>query len=159
MIRNITIRHFKSYEEISGLQLAPSLNVVVGGNGQGKSNLIRALLFVFSDRMTFNQTEFSNTAHNGTTTDLKNTIEVTVEIDVAKINPSLSINDKLVLSRKWMQGEGEEFSINGKRVQKTQMASAVECIGICYSNPYNIVQQGKISSVAMMDDHDLYVLL
>lgn len=35
----------------------------------------------------------------------------------------------------------------------------MESLGFSYSNPYNILQQGKINQVILMDEFDIYRLL
>lgn len=48
-IKRISIRNLFSYKAID-IDLSPGLNVVVGKNGSGKSNLMNSLLFVLTDK-------------------------------------------------------------------------------------------------------------
>lgn len=49
--------------------------------------------------------------------------------------------------------------MEGKLVSKGDFEAVVESFGLSYSNPYNILQQGKVNQVTLMDDFDLYKLL
>jgi chromosome segregation ATPase len=66
---------------------------------------------------------------------------------------------RVKLVRRWTADDKEEYVVDGKKCTKSQMASIVECLGLVYSNPYNIVQQGKIVQIAAMDDQEIYRLL
>lgn len=69
-IVSVTLKNFRSYATETVDQFNPCLNVVLGRNGDGKSNLLRgnlsgnsALLFVLSDKVLFNETEKHNFLH------------------------------------------------------------------------------------------------
>ena len=49
--------------------------------------------------------------------------------------------------------------MNRKRVQKTEVVSLLESAGFSKSNPYYIVQQGKVSNLCVMKDKDRLELL
>lgn len=70
-----------------------------------------------------------------------------------------SPNGQIKLARRWTAEGKEEYLVDSKKCGKGQMAGVIECLGLVYSNPYNIVQQGKITQMAAMDDHDIYRLL
>jgi len=53
----------------------------------------------------------------------------------------------------------DEFFLNRKRVQKSEVASLLESAGFSKSNPYYIVQQGKVSNLCVMKDQDRLNLL
>lgn len=53
----------------------------------------------------------------------------------------------------------DEFFLNRKRVQKSEVLSLLESAGFSKSNPYYIVQQGKVANICLMKDEDRLSLL
>ena len=50
-IKYVIIKKFKSYRELTYMEeLSPEVNLVLGANGQGKSNFIDAIIFVLTDK-------------------------------------------------------------------------------------------------------------
>ncbi len=70
IMQSILLHNFKSYENQSISSLNSRINVVLGSNGQGKSNffkgtwtIISAISFLFTDRFTINRAEFNGTLY------------------------------------------------------------------------------------------------
>lgn len=53
----------------------------------------------------------------------------------------------------------DEFFLNRKRIQKNEVISLLESAGFSKSNPYYIVQQGKVANLCLMKDKDRLNLL
>lgn len=53
----------------------------------------------------------------------------------------------------------DEFFLNRKRVQKQEVVSLLESAGFSKSNPYFIVQQGKVNTLCVMKDEERLDLL
>jgi structural maintenance of chromosome 3 (chondroitin sulfate proteoglycan 6) len=53
----------------------------------------------------------------------------------------------------------DEFFLNRKRIQKNEVVSLLESAGFSKSNPYYIVQQGKVNTLCTMKDKDRLNLL
>ena len=53
----------------------------------------------------------------------------------------------------------DEFFLNRKRVNKNDVHSLLESAGFSKSNPYYIVQQGKVNALCMMKDEERLALL
>ncbi|RYG93782.1 hypothetical protein EON65_58415, partial [archaeon] len=53
----------------------------------------------------------------------------------------------------------DEFFLNRKRIQKSEIVSLLESAGFSKSNPYYIVQQGKVANLCVMKDADRLQLL
>lgn len=53
----------------------------------------------------------------------------------------------------------DEFFLNRKRVQKSEVISLLESAGFSKSNPYYIVQQGKVANLCVMKDKERLELL
>jgi chromosome segregation ATPase len=49
--------------------------------------------------------------------------------------------------------------VEGQSFQKEEVENYLESLGIAYSNPYHVVQQGRIDHIVRMDDFELYGLL
>lgn len=55
------------------------------------------------------------------------------------------------LERIWSNEQTEEFRVDDRAFLKSDYEALVESLGFCYTNPYNILQQGKINQVVLMD--------
>lgn len=51
------------------------------------------------------------------------------------------------------------MKINGSSINRGEFEDFVESFGLSYTNPYNIVQQGKVSQITQMSENELYLLL
>ena len=56
----------------------------------------------------------------------------------------LSVESDEVVLRRTVGHKKDEFFLNRKRVQKSEVQSLLESAGFSKSNPYYIVQQGKV---------------
>jgi len=61
-MKSISLKNFKSYDNQTVKDLNPKINVILGMNGQGKSNLLKgkflsiiAISFLFTDKFTINK--------------------------------------------------------------------------------------------------------
>lgn len=66
--------------------------------------------------------------------------------------------DEVVL-RRTIGLKKDEFFLNRKRVTKQEVSSLLESAGFSKSNPYYIVQQGKVSILTLMKDAERLNLL
>ena len=57
----------------------------------------------------------------------------------------LSVESDEVVLRRTVGHKKDEFFLNRKRIQKSEVQSLLESAGFSKSNPYYIVQQGKVS--------------
>ena len=82
-----------------------------------------------------------------------------VEIVFDNSDGRLSVESDEVVLRRTIGHKKDEFFINRKRVQKTEVQSLLESAGFSKSNPYYIVQQGKVANLCVMKDTDRLALL
>ena len=82
-----------------------------------------------------------------------------VEIVFDNSDGRLPIESDEVVLRRTVGHKKDEFFINRKRVQKTEVLSLLESAGFSKSNPYYIVQQGKVANLCVMKDKDRLNLL
>lgn len=72
--------------------------------------------------------------------------------------PPRKDGDEVVL-RRTIGLKKDEFFLNRKRVTKQEVSSLLESAGFSKSNPYYIVQQGKVSTLTLMKDAERLNLL
>lgn len=82
-----------------------------------------------------------------------------VEIVFDNSDGRLSVESDEVVLRRTVGHKKDEFFINRKRVQKSEVQSLLESAGFSKSNPYYIVQQGKVANLCVMKDSDRLNLL
>jgi structural maintenance of chromosome 3 (chondroitin sulfate proteoglycan 6) len=69
------------------------------------------------------------------------------------------VESEEVILRRTVGVKKDEFFLNRKRIQKSEVVSLLESAGFSKSNPYYIVQQGKVSNLCVMKDKDRLNLL
>ncbi len=82
-----------------------------------------------------------------------------VEIVFDNSDGRLSVETDEVILRRTVGLKKDEYFLNRKRVLKTEIQSLLESAGFSKSNPYYIVQQGKVSNLCVMKDKDRLNLL
>lgn len=78
--------------------------------------------------------------------------------DTDETIPGRQDGDEVVL-RRTIGLKKDEFFLNRKRVTKQEVSSLLESAGFSKSNPYYIVQQGKVSTLTLMKDDERLDLL
>ena len=86
-------------------------------------------------------------------------ISAYVEIVLDNSSGRLNVEGDEVLLRRTIGSKKDEFFINRKRVQKSEVLNLLESAGFSKSNPYFIIQQGKVHALCTMSDHERLVLL
>lgn len=66
----------------------------------------------------------------------------------------LSVDSDEVILRRTIGHKKDEFFLNRKRIQKSEVISLLESAGFSKSNPYYIVQQGKVFMTCNIYDSD-----
>jgi structural maintenance of chromosome 3 (chondroitin sulfate proteoglycan 6) len=82
-----------------------------------------------------------------------------VEIVFDNSDGRFSVESDEVILRRTVGHKKDEFFLNRKRIQKAEVLSLLESAGFSKSNPYYIVQQGKVSNLCVMKDADRLNLL
>jgi structural maintenance of chromosome 3 (chondroitin sulfate proteoglycan 6) len=82
-----------------------------------------------------------------------------VEIVFDNSDGRLSVESDEVVLRRTVGHKKDEFFLNRKRTQKSEVQSLLESAGFSKSNPYFIVQQGKVANLCVMKDPDRLNLL
>eukprot|EP00667_Euglena_gracilis_P000779 EG_transcript_781 len=160
-IKTISIQGFRSYlEQHFKEDFSPRHNVIVGRNGSGKSNFFAAIQFVLSDKYsTLRAEERKSLLHEGAG---RPVMSAYVEIVFDNSDNRLLVDwgpENEVRIRRTIGVKKDEFRVNGKTHTAAEVQQLLESAGFSSSNPYYIVQQGKIQHLAMMKDTERLLLL
>nr|XP_046911839.1 structural maintenance of chromosomes protein 3-like [Dermatophagoides farinae] len=149
-IKKIIISGFRSYKYCLINDLSPGLNIIVGTNGAGKSNIIMALEFVLTDnyyRLNEEQ-RLLLICQNRSINESAKIIEAFVEIHFDNEDKFFPINEKLVIIKRHITRTNDNFFINGKLTKNNELIAFLESGGFSRDNSYFLVKQGLVSDVA-----------
>lgn len=157
-IKHVVISGFKSYKEETVVEpFHMGHNVIVGRNGTGKSNFFGAIRFVLSD--TYNnlqQQERQALLYEGSGA---TAMSAYVEIVFDNSGGRFPVDNEEVVLRRTIGLKKDEYFLNRKRIRKSDVVNLLESAGFSRSNPYYIVQQGKVSALCTMKDKERLQLL
>jgi len=164
-IKQITISNFRSFRKQPEIQpFSQGTNAVVGRNGSGKSNLFDAVQFVLlSPKFWTLRTEDRQALlHEGSGTAAVNAyVEIIFDNRDGRFQGFSSDNtnsDEIVL-RRTVGSKKDEIFLQRKKTSKNEVMSLLEGAGFSKSNPYFIVQQGKVNALCVMKDTERLELL
>ncbi|OQR90845.1 chromosome segregation protein [Thraustotheca clavata] len=158
-IKSVVVCGFRSYKDETGVaSFSPAQNVVIGRNGTGKSNLFDAIRFgLLTERFSnLRQDERQGLLHEGSG---KHVMSAYVEITFCNKDGRLPIDTDEVVVRRTIGVKKDEFFLNRKHITKQDVHHLLESAGFSRSNPYYIVQQGKVNALALMKDQERLELL
>ncbi|ELP89408.1 structural maintenance of chromosome protein, putative [Entamoeba invadens IP1] len=158
-IKKILLKGFKSYQEqLDFDDFDPHYNIVVGKNGSGKSNFYDAIRFVLCDE------KFGNLRagdrqfllHEGSG---ESVVSAYVEVIFDNSDRRFMVEKDEVSVKRCIGLQKDEYFLNDKKVKKEEVMNLLESAGFSRSNPYYIVQQNRVNSLAMMKDSERLDLL
>ncbi|XP_059430650.1 structural maintenance of chromosomes protein 3 [Corylus avellana] len=157
-IKQVVIEGFKSYrEQIATEPFSPKINCVVGANGSGKTNFFHAIRFVLSDLFHNLRSEDRHALlHEGAGHQV---LSAFVEIVFDNSDNRIPVDKEEVCLRRTIGLKKDEYFLDGKHITKTEVMNLLESAGFSRSNPYYVVQQGKIASLTLMKDSERLDLL
>ncbi|KAG2449553.1 hypothetical protein HYH02_005087 [Chlamydomonas schloesseri] len=157
-IKQVLIEGFKSYkDQTSTDEFDPKINVVVGANGSGKSNFFHAIRFVLNDAfINIRGEERLQLLHEGAGHRVSS---AWVEVVFDNTDGRFPIDRSEVRLRRTINAKKDEYTLDKKHINKSEVSSLLESAGFSKSNPYYIVQQGKITAMAAMSDAQRMELL
>lgn len=83
-----------------------------------------------------------------------------VEVTLDNKNRKIPLQEEsITLKRVWTADDKDEYYLNDKPITQNQLNNVLECAGISRSNPFNIVQQGRINKITNMSEEGVYELL
>lgn len=156
-IKKIVIQGFKTYKTTTIIDdLSPSLNVVVGRNGSGKSNFFAAIRFVLSDAYThMTREERQGLIHEGSGT----VMSAYVEIVFDNTDRRFPLQKDEISIRRTIGLKKDDYLMDGKSATRSDVMNLLESAGFSRLNPYYIVPQGKITSLTNSKDAERLALL
>ena len=160
-IKQLSICGFKSYSDTVVVDdFDVHHNVVVGRNGSGKSNFFNAICFVLCDDNYENlrKEDRIDLLHEGTGQRAQSAY-VEIVFDNSGTSKRLPYDTNEVVLRRTIKSESDVFQVNSKVVKKIDVINMLEAAGFSRSNPYYIVKQGKINSLALMTNAQRLELL
>ncbi|GAB2233977.1 hypothetical protein Drorol1_Dr00003208 [Drosera rotundifolia] len=157
-IKQVIIEGFKSYrEQVATESFSSKVNCVVGANGSGKSNFFHAIRFVLSDQCQNLRNEDRHALlHEGAGNQV---LTAFVEIVFDNSDNRIPVDKDEVHLRRTIGLKKDEYFLDAKHITKTEVMNLLESAGFSRSNPYYVVQQGKISSLTLMKDSERLDLL
>eukprot|EP00210_Caulerpa_lentillifera_P003089 g2951.t1 len=170
-IKQVNIEGFRSYkDQITTEPFDPRLNAIgslisfisfkfflVGANGSGKTNLFHAIRFVVNDVFTpLRQEEREQLLHEGSGSVITT---ATVEVILDNSDRRFPLDKDEVRLRRSVGLKKDDFFLDKKHITRKEIVDLLETSGISRSNPYYVVQQGKIISMANMRDSERLELL
>jgi len=157
-IKQITISNFRSFRKQPEVEpFSETTNAIVGRNGSGKSNLFDAIQFVLlaPKFWTLRTEDRQALLHEGSG---QAAVNAYVEIIFSNTDgrfqgdsASTSNNDEIIL-RRTVGKKKDEIFLQRKKTTKNEVMSLLEGAGFSKSNPYFIVQQGKVNALCVMTD-------
>ena len=168
-LKHINVKKFRTYNDLQVLEeFSPSINLILGRNGSGKSNVIAAIAYVLTDYFSHMKEENKKFLFHKESRDLiegggaednkKEMSKLTVELYFSNSNKNLIINKDVVCVAKTYSilTNTEEYLINGKQVSKSDIYKIFG--NYCLKEPFYIVQQGQISRMVNSSGEDLFNL-
>lgn len=157
-IKLVIIEGFKSYKEQVATEIfSPKVNCVVGANGSGKSNFFHAIRFVLSDIFQNLRNEDRHALlHEGAGHQVGSAF---VEIVFDNSDNRIPVDKEEIRLRRTIGLKKDEYFLDGKHITKNEVMNLLESAGFSRSNPYYVVQQGKIASLTLMKDPERLDLL
>ncbi|KAL3674040.1 hypothetical protein V7S43_001722 [Phytophthora oleae] len=158
-IKQVVVCGFRSYKDQVAVEpFSQQHNVVIGRNGTGKSNFFDAIRFglLTSRFANLRPEERQALLHEGSG---KHVMSAYVEIIFDNSDGRLPVDDTEVALRRTIGMKKDEFFLNRKHIPKSDVVHLLESAGFSRSNPYYIVQQGKVNALAVMRERERLELL
>jgi chromosome segregation protein len=147
-LKRLDIKGFKSFADNTELQLNPGLNIVVGPNGCGKSNIVDAIRWVLGEtsiRQLRGQKN-EDVIFNGS--DKKKALGMAlVELLIDNSDHCLPLDfSEITLGRKVHRSGESEFYLNKSRVRLKDISELLSGSGVGKKG-YAIISQGELEEV------------
>ena len=152
-LKSVRVKGFKSFSSDTTIALHPHINVIVGRNGSGKSNLFSAVsLLLQAD--TISAAERKAIAHSGGA-GIDVPTEVVVEVAVDNTDRRMAVGSDEVVIRRTIYGhKTDAITVNGRSTTKKDFISLMESAGFSRSNPFFLVHQGQVSGITcIVENH------
>ena len=159
-IKHVVMKRYKSYREMLYMdELSKGVNLIIGANGNGKSNFLDSIMYVLTDKyQNMRQEDKKLLLHEDITDKNEDSAKLSVELVIDNKSHRFPIEkDQISIMKIYDTKEGkEEIIINQKRLLKSDVQNLLEGAGFMKSNPYYIIQQGKINQILNCTDEEYF---
>ena len=159
-IKHVVMKRYKSYREMLYMdELSKGVNLIIGANGNGKSNFLDSIMYVLTDKyQNMRQEDKKLLLHEDITDKNEDSSKLSVELVIDNKSHRFPIEkDQISIMKVYDTKEGkEEIIINQKRLLKSDVQNLLEGAGFMKSNPYYIIQQGKINQILNCTDEEYF---
>ncbi len=142
--------------------LSPKINLILGENGQGKSNFLDSIMFCLTNKYSGLRQEEKKCLLHGDSADHieKEDSIFSVEVTFNNKNHYFPIEkDTIIIQKTYNVLEGkEEMFLNHKKISRGDINNLFENAGLGRNSPYYIIQQGRINLLVQMNENELYEL-
>lgn len=150
-IKKLVLKGFKSFAPETEIIFENGMNVIVGANGSGKSNLTDAICFVLGrlSIKSMRATKAANLIFNGTKMH-KPRFEASVKLVFANSDKGFSLKDDEVIIERIVRRNGQSiYKINDNVKTRQEILELLAQAGID-PHGFNIIMQGEIDSFVRM---------
>ncbi len=147
-LKRMDIKGFKTFADSTEVVLQPGINVIVGPNGCGKSNIVDAIRWCLGESNVRNLRghKGEDVIFNGTD-DKRAQGMAFVELSIDNGDQALPVDyNEITISRKLFRSGESEFHINKSRVRMKDIASMFTGTGLGKKG-YSIISQGELEQV------------
>ena len=147
-VKELTIRGFKSFANMTTLRFEPGITAVVGPNGSGKSNIVDALAWVMGEQgvKTLRGTSMEDVIFAGTSSRPPlGRAQVSLTIDNSDGTLDIEYSE-VTISRTIFRNGGSEYAINGSPVRLLDIQELLSDTGLG-SHMHVVVGQGRLDSI------------
>ena len=140
-------------------ELSKGVNLIIGANGNGKSNFLDSIIYVLTDKyQNMRQEDKKLLLHEDITDKADDSAKLSVELVIDNKSHRFPIEkDQITITKIFDTKEGkEEILINQKRLLKSDVQNLLEGAGFMKTNPYYIIQQGKINQILNCTDEEYF---
>ena len=148
-IKRLRVEGFKSFGDANIIDFHRHVNVVLGKNGSGKSNLFSAISLLLNaaivpSRERIHLLHDANARH-------QSTVEITFDNSDGRL-PVVSAASKAgrtdTVIKRVIGAKSDVYYINAKPVTRIEIISLMEAAGFSKNNPFYLVEQGQVSDLA-----------
>ncbi|KAF4657240.1 hypothetical protein FOL47_008539 [Perkinsus chesapeaki] len=157
-LKKLSLKGYKTYrDQTTIVDLHAGVNVFVGLNGSGKSNIFSAIRFALGGEGATNEQQrrallYESQGHQAAS--------AFVEITFDNSDGRIPVDKAEVVLRRSITIATDTYEWNGKSVQKAEVDSWLEGAGLSTKqNTYCIVERDKVVSLTSMSDGDRLDLL
>ena len=159
-LRRLEIQGFKSFAERTTISLEPGLNVIVGPNGCGKSNVVDAIRWVLGEAnvRSLRGLKGEDVIFNGSDHKRSQGMAV-VEMILDNTEPGLDLDfTEIGISRKLFRSGESEFKINKNRVRMKDITALLSGTGLGKQG-YSVISQGELEALLKAQPFERRLLL